>query len=109
MPVNGYTLKELTKHAMNAINASNITDAEVNPLASAAALKALFVGRQIGGVTQRADMEFHESSIDAVIAAVIFTDANVAAADTVNGLRDVLIAANPELTRAFQSGNRNWQ
>jgi len=109
MPTNGYVLREITKHAMNALNASNITDAEVLPLTTAAGLKALFVGRQSGPWTQRQDMEFHEPSIDAVIAADIFNNTTVAAADTMNGLRDLLIAANPELNRAFQSGNRGWQ
>ena len=110
MPTPGYVLREITKHAMNALNASNITDAEVLPLTTAAGLKAFFVGRQTGPWTQRQDMEFHaDGSIDPAIAAGIFTDATVAAADTLNGLRDLLIAANPELNRAFQSGNRGWQ
>lgn len=110
MAVNGYVLREITKHAMNALNSSNIVDAEVLPLTTAAALKGLFVGRQSGPWTQRQDMEFHaDGSIDPVIAAGIFTDATVAAADTMNGLRDLLIAANPEITRSFQSGNRGWQ
>lgn len=109
MPVNGYVLKEVSKHGLNAVNASNITDAEVNPLTTANAFKALFTNRQSGGVTQRADMEFHEASIDQAIAAGILTDANVAAANTMDGIRDLFIAANPELTRSFQSGNRAWQ
>lgn len=109
-PVNGYVLREITKHAMNALNSSNITDAEVLPLTTAQGLKNLFAGRQSGPWTQRQDMEFHEEgSIGVAIGAGIFTDANVAAADTMNGLRDLLIAANPELTRTFQSGNRGWQ
>jgi hypothetical protein len=109
MPTHGYQLKEITKHALNALNSSNITDAEVNPLATAAALKALFVGRQSGHFQQRADMEFHEASIDAAIAAGVFPDAGVAAANTMDGLRDLVITQNPELTRTFQSGNRAWQ
>lgn len=108
MPTVGYQVKEITKHAMNALNASNITDAEVNPLATAAALKALFVGRATGYWTQRNDMEFHEASIDAAIAAGIFTDANVAAANTMAGLRTILITANSDLDSSYQSGNRQW-
>jgi len=113
MPTNGYVLKELTKHAMNALNSSNISDAEVLPLATAQALRNLFINRQApppSSWTQRQDMEFHEEgSIGVAIGAGIFTDANVAAADTMAGLRNILIAANPDLTATFQSGNRGWQ
>lgn len=108
MPVHGYNVKEITKHAMNALNASNISDAEIAPLTTAAALKALFVGRTTGYQGQRADMEFHEASIDAANAAGIFTDANVAAANTMAGLRTILITANSDLDSSYQSGNRQW-
>lgn len=111
MPVHGYNLKEITKHAMNALNSSNIADAEILGLTPAAALKALFVNRQAppaSGWTQRQDMEFHEASIDAAIAADIFNNTTVAAADTMAGLRNLLITANPDLTATYQSGNRQW-
>lgn len=113
MPNAQYDDREICKHALNAINASNLTDAEVAPLSTAAALLALFTGRTSGEFTQRQDMEFHYASIEAANGAGIFTDANVAAANTVAGLRTVLTtaatAAGITLASSFQSGNRAWQ
>ena len=113
MPNAQYDDREICKHALNAINASNLTDAEVAPLSTAAALLALFTGRTSGEYTQRQDMEFHYASIEAANAAGIFTDVNVAAANTVAGLRTVLTtaatAAGITLASSFQSGNRAWQ
>lgn len=112
MPNHLYNNKEIAKHTINAINSSNIADAEIPPLAGAQAFKSLFVNRQTGGWTQRQDMEFHEASIDAAIAAAILTDANIQGAATLNDIRDIVIAASAaaggELTRTSQSGNRQW-
>jgi hypothetical protein len=115
MPVNLYDQKEIIKHALNAINASNVTDAEVAPMTDADELAALFTGRASGEWLQRQDMEFHHQSILAAIAAEIFTDANVAAANTVAGLRTVLTTAwaaaggvAADLPSTYQSGNRQW-
>lgn len=113
MPIQLYDQREICKHALNAINASNITNAEVAPLTTAAGLLALFTGRTSGEYTQRQDMEFHYASIEAANGAGIFTDANVAAANTVAGLLTVLTdaatVAGITLASTFQSGNRAWQ
>jgi hypothetical protein len=112
MPTHGYNVKEITKHAINAINASNIANSEVAglpaPPGTAAAFKALFVNRQTGYWTQRQDMEFHEASIDAAIAAGVFTDSNIDPLTTVDAVRNILTTANTDLSLTFQSGNRAW-
>lgn len=114
MPVTNYDLFEITKHALNALNASNLTDAEINPWTTAAQLLATFTGRATGEYQQRQDMEFHYASIQAAIAAGVFTDANVAAANTLAGLRTVVINAataaglTPALPATYNSGNRAW-
>jgi len=114
MPFNNYDIAEICKHALNALNASNLTDAEINPWTTTTQLRNAFTGRTTGEYQQRQDMEFHLQSIDAAIAANVFTNANVAAADTLAGLRTVVINAytaagyTPALAATYQSGNRAW-
>lgn len=109
MPNAQYVIKEESKHGINAVNASNIADSEIPALADAAAFEALFEARASGYWNQRQDMQFHKKSINRSIALGILTNTNVAAANTLNDIRDIFIAVNSELNRSFQSGNRSWQ
>lgn len=115
MPVTLYDQKEIIKHALNAINASDLTDAEVNPWTTTDDLLDAFDGRTSGEFLEREDMQFHKASIQAAIGAAIFTNTNVAAANTVAGLRTILTDAwadaggvEADLPSTFQSGNRAW-
>jgi hypothetical protein len=108
-----YDIREMCKHALNAINASDLADAEILSLTTTAQLIALFDQRATGHFDQRKDMQFHKQSITAACASGdIFTNANIAAADTVAGLRAVITTAATTagitLGSTYNSGNRAW-
>jgi hypothetical protein len=104
-----YEVKEAATVAMNALNAATgaILDADIAPLTTTTQLAALF-NRTGKRWNQGTDIMFHRRSIEFAIAAAIFTDANVAAANTMDGLRLILTTAFPSLTNSFQSGRRAW-
>lgn len=107
--ITGYESQQITEAAMNALNAATgvIVDADIAPLTTKAGLIALWVATGKPW-TQGQDVQFHQRSIQAACDADIFTDTNIAAADTMNGLRDILITANSSLNRSYQSGFRWW-
>jgi len=95
--------------AMNALNAASgaIVNADILALTTKQGLIDLFVPGSKRWV-QGQDVQFHQRSIQAACDADIFTATNIAAADTMDGLRAVLTTANSALTNSYQSGFRFW-
>ena len=104
-----YEKPQITAAAMNALNAATgvIVDADILPLTTTTQLIALWVATNKPW-TQGQDVQFHQRSIQAACDAGIFTDTNIAAADTLNGLRLILTTANTALNNSYQSGFRWW-
>jgi len=84
-----YEKPQITQCAMNALNAATgvIVDADIAPLTTKAGLIALWVYALGDPWVQGMDVQFHQVSIQAACDADIFTDANIAAANTMDGLR----------------------
>ncbi len=104
-----YEKPQITQAAMNALNAATgvIVDADIAPLTTTAGLIALWVDDGKPWL-QGEDVQFHQVSIQAACDAGIFTNANIAAANTMNGLRLILTTANPLLNNSYTSGPRWW-
>jgi hypothetical protein len=104
-----YEKTQITEVAMNALNAATgvIVDADIAPLTTKEGLIALWVDDGKPWV-QGMDVQFHQVSIQAACDADIFTNSNIAAANTMNGLRSLLTTANPLLDNSYQSGFRWW-
>lgn len=104
-----YEKPQATQCAMNALNAATgvIVDADIAPLTTTTGLIALWnaTGKPWN---QGQDVQFHARSIQAACDQGIFTDANIAAANTMDGLRLIITTANTLLYNGYQSGPRWW-
>ena len=108
-----FVVQEAGQVAMNALNAAQgyITDAQINPLTTTAQLIALFqrAGAGPANWNQVGDVMFHKRSIEYAVMCGLLTDANIAAANTMAGLRTAINVLIPTpIATTFQSGRRAW-
>jgi len=104
MPIFPYEKIPVAHAAMNALNNSALADATVDALANAAALVTAVKNQAIKYADQTADYLRWSQDIQVAIDAGIFTDANVVAVTTLQGLRALLIAIDPNLSSSHQAG-----
>lgn len=107
MPIFPYEKTPVAHAAMNALNNSGLADATINALTNGVGLVNAVKNQATKYADQAADYLRWSQDIQVAIDALIFTDAIVLAATTLQALRVPLIAIDANLSASHQAGS-HW-